>query len=157
MIGKVDSVLTAQHIGEPNRKRPANNDPYGAGEQSGKHAKPDVRSVVANEQARAAEQRARTQPALKAPSASQPTPTTLPPTPPLPRRFPSPAHTPDSHSTRPGCTIPTIPITQCPNPLTLILREPLWLLHIIALTHSHHKCNLDNMYYVLQITNHCAT
>jgi hypothetical protein len=31
--GKVDSALTAQHIGKPNRKRAADNDPYGAGEQ----------------------------------------------------------------------------------------------------------------------------
>ena len=30
--GKVDSALTFQHISEPNRKRAANNDPYGAGE-----------------------------------------------------------------------------------------------------------------------------
>ena len=28
VTGKVDSGLTAQHIGEPNRKRPADNDPY---------------------------------------------------------------------------------------------------------------------------------
>ena len=49
VTGKVDSGLTAQHIGEPNHKRPADNDPYGAGEQSGKRAKPDARSVVANE------------------------------------------------------------------------------------------------------------
>jgi hypothetical protein len=39
---KVDSVLMAQHIGEPNHKRAANDDPYGAGEQSGKWAKPDA-------------------------------------------------------------------------------------------------------------------
>ena len=78
MTGKVDSRLTAQHIGKPNHKRPADNNPYGAGEQSSKRAKPDACSVVANERARAAEQRARTQPALKAPSASQPMPTTLP-------------------------------------------------------------------------------
>jgi hypothetical protein len=31
--GKVDSALTVQHIGEPNRKHAADNDPYGAGEQ----------------------------------------------------------------------------------------------------------------------------
>jgi len=49
VTGKVDSALTAQHIGEPNRKRAADNNPYGAGEQSGKRAKPDARSVVANE------------------------------------------------------------------------------------------------------------
>ena len=44
--GKVDSALTSQHIGEPNRKRAADNDPYGAGEQSGKRAKPDARSEI---------------------------------------------------------------------------------------------------------------
>ena len=52
--GKVDSVLTAQHIGEPNCKHATNDDPYGAGEQSGKRAKPDARSAAANTQARAA-------------------------------------------------------------------------------------------------------
>ena len=46
--GKVDSALTAKHIGEPNRKRTADNDPYGAGEQFGKRAKPDARSATAN-------------------------------------------------------------------------------------------------------------
>ena len=34
--GKVDSVLMAQHISEPNRKHANDDDPYGAGEQSGK-------------------------------------------------------------------------------------------------------------------------
>jgi hypothetical protein len=55
--GKVDSALTAEHIGEPNRKRATDNDPYGAGEQSGKRAKPDARSAAANTRARAAEMR----------------------------------------------------------------------------------------------------
>ncbi|KAH9051046.1 hypothetical protein EDB87DRAFT_1582998 [Lactarius vividus] len=51
---KVDSARTAEHIGEINRKRNReNDDPYGAGEQSGKHAKPDARSAVANANARA--------------------------------------------------------------------------------------------------------
>jgi hypothetical protein len=40
--GKVDSVLTAQHISEPNCKCAADDDPYGAGEQSGKRAKSDA-------------------------------------------------------------------------------------------------------------------
>ena len=56
--GKVDSTLTAQHIGEPNRKRTADGDPYGAGEQSGKRAKPDAHSAAANVRARAAAERA---------------------------------------------------------------------------------------------------
>src|SRR5229473_1831901 len=34
--GKVNSMLTAQHIGKPNHKRTTNDDPYGAKEQSGK-------------------------------------------------------------------------------------------------------------------------
>src|SRR5713226_4784094 len=67
--GKVDSALIAQHIGEPNRKRTAD-DPYGAGEQSGKRAKPDARSAAANTRARAAEERG----ALKA----EPLPKSLP-------------------------------------------------------------------------------
>ena len=46
--GKVNSALTAQHIGKPNRKCPTDDDPYGAGEQSSKHAKPDARSADAN-------------------------------------------------------------------------------------------------------------
>ena len=46
--GKVDSALMAQHIGEPNCKHMTDNDPYGAGEQSGKHAKPNARSANAN-------------------------------------------------------------------------------------------------------------
>src|SRR5258708_22570158 len=56
--GKVNSVLMAQHIGKPNRKRTTNDDPYGAGEQSGKQAKPDAHSAATNVRARAAEERA---------------------------------------------------------------------------------------------------
>jgi hypothetical protein len=56
--GKVDSALMAQHIGEPNRKRATDNDPYGAGEQSSKRAKPDARSAAANARACAAAERA---------------------------------------------------------------------------------------------------
>ncbi len=48
--GKVDSELTAEHIGVPKRKRPCD-DPYGAGEQSRKHAKPDAVSAAANARA----------------------------------------------------------------------------------------------------------
>jgi hypothetical protein len=51
---KVDSTLMAQHIGEPNRKCATNNNPYGAGEQSGKWAKPDVRSAATNARAHTA-------------------------------------------------------------------------------------------------------
>ena len=45
--GKVDSALTAEHIGVPKRKR-TNDDPYGADEDSGKRAKPNAVSAVAN-------------------------------------------------------------------------------------------------------------
>jgi hypothetical protein len=51
--GKVDSALTAEHIGVPKCKH-TNNDPYGAGEQSGKCAKPDAVSTAANSRVRAA-------------------------------------------------------------------------------------------------------
>ena len=88
--GKVDSVLMAQHIGEPNCKCMTDNDPYGAGEQSGKCAKPDARSADANAQAcKAAEQEAlKAKPPL--PPASQPLPTPLP----LPPMLPLPASQP---------------------------------------------------------------
>ena len=56
--GKVDSALTAELMGEPNRKRNhMDGDPYGAGEQSGKRVKLDARSVAANAKARASTQR----------------------------------------------------------------------------------------------------
>ena len=80
--GKVDSALTAQHIGEPNRKRTADDDPYGAGEQSGKRAKPDARSAATNVRARIAEERAAPKaeplPSLPA-SRALPLPASLPP------------------------------------------------------------------------------
>src|SRR6266576_7107700 len=61
--GKVDSELTAEHIGVPKRKRPCD-DPYGAGEQSGKRAKPDAVSAAANARARAKGKAAEPPPAL---------------------------------------------------------------------------------------------
>jgi hypothetical protein len=54
---KVDSALTAEHIGKPNCKCAADNDPYRAEEQSGKRAKPDAHSAAANTQVRTAEMR----------------------------------------------------------------------------------------------------
>ncbi len=94
--GKVNSALTAQHIGEPNRKRAADDDPYGAGEQSGKRAKPDARSAAANTRARAVEERG----ALKAePRPSLPLPKSLP----LPASLPPPASLP-----LPGSYTPTL-------------------------------------------------
>ena len=90
--GKVDSALTSQHIGEPNRKRAANNDPYGAGEQSGKRAKPDARSAAANARVCAV----KAEPLRTQPSPSTPTPL------PLPASLPSPALHP--HAAFPHCT-----------------------------------------------------
>jgi hypothetical protein len=46
--GKVDSALTAKHIGKPNHKRTADDDPYGAGKQSNKCVKPNAHSAAAN-------------------------------------------------------------------------------------------------------------
>jgi hypothetical protein len=99
--GKVDSALTAQHIGEPNHKRATDNDPYGAGEQSGKRAKPDARSAAANVRARvAAEERA----AKAEPPLTQPPPPS--PLPPL---------------TQPPPPSPLPPLTQPPPPASLPL------------------------------------
>ena len=69
--GKADSALTAEHIGVPKRKR-TNDDPYGAGEDSGKRAKPDAVLAAANAQARAAEE-------WKALKAADPPPLECPP------------------------------------------------------------------------------
>ena len=46
--GKVDTVLTAKHIGEPNCKLVTNGDLYGMKEQSGKYTKLDACSAAAN-------------------------------------------------------------------------------------------------------------
>ena len=143
VTGKVDSTLTAQHISEPNRKHATDNDPYG-------NALNPMHTLLSPMNERAQQSN---KPSLPWPCpCHNPCPQRFPQPhlchSPHPHCFPSPAHTPVSHSTCPGCTIPTIPIPQCPFPfpLTFILREPLWLLHIIMLTHFHHKCSLDNMY-----------
>jgi hypothetical protein len=44
--GKVDSALTAEHIGKPNYKRTTNDNPYGAGKQSSKRTKPNACSAA---------------------------------------------------------------------------------------------------------------
>ena len=117
--GKVDSALTAQHIGEPNRKRAADNDPYGAGEQSGKRAKPDARSAAANARVRAAEEQA----VLKAePPCTQPPPT-QPPSMQLPPMQPPFTHLPSTQlsSTQLPPTLPPFtqpPFAHPPTPLT---------------------------------------
>ena len=46
--GKVDTVLIAKHIGEPNCKLVADGDLYGMKEQSGKCTKLDACSAAAN-------------------------------------------------------------------------------------------------------------
>src|SRR5229473_6465304 len=98
--GKVDSTLTAQHIGEPNRKRTANDNLYGAGEQLGKQAKPNARSAAANTQARAA---AEEWGAFKAePPASLPLPKSLP----LPASLPPPVSLPPLASLPPPVSLP---------------------------------------------------
>src|SRR6266566_5007333 len=89
--GKVDSALTAEHIGEPNHKHPANNNLYGAKEQSGKHAKPNARSAAANARAHAAAERAVPR---AEPPPMLPPPILLPP----PVSLPLPAPLPASHS-----------------------------------------------------------
>src|SRR6266566_5074351 len=94
--GKVDSTLTAQHIGVPNRKRATNNDPYGAGEQSGKRTKPDVRSAAANDRACAVPKAELlpTLPPTLLPSLLLPLPPPIPPPTPLPTPRPPPASPP---------------------------------------------------------------
>jgi hypothetical protein len=76
---KVDSALMAQHISEPNHKCATNNNPYGAGEQLGKCAKPDACSAAANARVRVAAEWVKAEP----PPMQIPLPT-LPPTPLLP-------------------------------------------------------------------------
>jgi hypothetical protein len=100
--GKVDSALTGEHIGAPKRKR-TNDDPYGAGEHSGKRTKPNAVSTAANTRAHAAAERP--------PPASLPTrvppsphPVSYAQTPPLhaPAMYP-PVHFPAPYS-QPGFT-----------------------------------------------------
>jgi hypothetical protein len=102
--GKVDSALTAEHIGVPKRKR-VNSDPYGAGEHSGKRAKPDAVSAAANVRARAkVEKRA----AAEHPPASLPA--RLPPSPaPYMQTHPmhAPAMYPPAHF-----PVPPVPYAQ---------------------------------------------
>src|SRR5229473_10227 len=56
---------------------------------------------------------------------------------------------PLSQCTHLGCT-PIIPIPPCPSPFSPNLRESLWLplifpLTRFRLTHTHHKCYLENV------------
>ncbi|KAN0136459.1 hypothetical protein V8E53_005827 [Lactarius tabidus] len=96
--GKVDSAHTAVLIGEINRKHTHNDeDPYGAGEQSGKHAKPDARSVAANTRVCVA-----TEPR---PARPVPPPSSLPARSSSPRRAPSPTQMPPHYP-------PLLPLSQ---------------------------------------------
>jgi hypothetical protein len=91
--GKVDSALTAEHIGVPKRKR-TNDDPYEAGEQSGKRAKPDAVSTAANSRAWAA---AECPPPASLPMRLPPSPAPYAQTHPIPMHVPamySPVHFP---------------------------------------------------------------
>ena len=89
--GKVNSTLSAQLIGKLNHKwNHTDQDPYGASEQSGKHARPNAHSVAANTQVRAAAEPA---PVPLLPL-STPLPS-LPPSAPLPS-LPGPAPLPSS-------------------------------------------------------------
>jgi hypothetical protein len=127
--GKVDSALTAEHIGEPNRKRTADDDPYGAGEQSGKCAKPDAHSAAANVRARIAEERQAAPKAEPLPSlpASLPPLTSFPPpasfplpaSSPLPASLPLPAFLPPPASLPLPASLP--PPTSLPLPVSLPL------------------------------------
>jgi hypothetical protein len=106
--GKVDSALTADHIGVPKRKRP-NDDPYGAGEDSGKRAKPDAVSPTANARARAAKERA----LVKAPECPPPPaslPTHLSPHP-AAYALPQPMHAPAVYS-QTHFPVPPVPYSQ---------------------------------------------
>jgi hypothetical protein len=131
--GKVDSALTAQHIGEPNRKRPGNSDPYGAGEQSGKRAKPDARSAAANSRARIKAEPPPTQ--LPLPTLPPPTPALPPPTPlPPPASLPLPA--PPPHASFP----PYTPVMYNSYPPPAPLSQPMY-------SHSHYQ---PHVYYQSQ-------
>jgi hypothetical protein len=100
--GKVDSELTAEHIGVPKRKR-TTDDPYGAGEHSGKRAKPDAVSAAANARARAAKEKAAEPPPASLPARLSPSPA------PYAQRLPmhAPAMHPPMHF-----PVPPVPYSQ---------------------------------------------
>ena len=113
--GKVNSAHTAELIGEINRKRNREDeDPYGAGEQSGKRAKPDARSAAANARARASSHPPSS--SLSAPLSSPrstPISSSRPPLLPLSQPAPRPIHSfppdlPSAHAPVP----PQLPLSQ---------------------------------------------
>src|ERR1700733_1105347 len=128
--GKVDSGLTAQHIGEPNRKRSANDDPYGAGEQSGKRAKTDARSAAANTRARAVAVKAEPPPSIPPtplplrtlPPPAFPPPASLPLPTPLP--FPLYTYNPYHHHHPPPVMSQPVYSYSPPNPPSLSQGAP---------------------------------
>src|SRR6266576_2386425 len=99
--GKVDSELTAEHIGVPKHKHPCDN-PYGAGEQSGKRAKPDAVSAASNARAHAKGKAAEPPPASL--------PTRLSPSP-APYAQTLPMHAPAMYSPM-QFPVPPVPYSQ---------------------------------------------
>jgi hypothetical protein len=102
---KVDSTLTAEHIGTPKHKH-TNDDPYGVGEHSGKRTKPDAVSTAANARAQA-----------RAAAAECPLPTSLPThLPPSPvlytQTLPIPMHAPAMYSPPGHFPVPPVPYSQ---------------------------------------------
>jgi len=124
---KVDSTLTAELISEPNHKQNhGDEDPYGTGEQSGKHAKPDACSVTTNTQVWAAVGLAPVHSAV--PLASLPTPTCVlmhtpmhaphyAPAPPLSLSQPTPSsfsYRPQPYLQYPSYFVPSTPMYYPP-------------------------------------------
>ena len=116
-IGKVNSALTAQHINEHNHKCTTSDDLYGAGEQSGKHAKPDACSAAANVWAH-------TQVAEEWATKAEPPSVSFP----LPASLPCPACTHPLHIPCPLC----FPFPSCMG-CTPISVHPLYIILIFWL------------------------
>lgn len=110
--GKVDSAHTAEHIGVPKRKR-GNDDPYGAGEESGKRAKPDAVSAAANDRARA--KAAERPPPASLPTRSPPSPAPHGPHAQLPSPAPGPAYYARPHAPTMHFPIPPTYAFQYPS------------------------------------------
>ncbi|KAH9027884.1 hypothetical protein EDB85DRAFT_2148242 [Lactarius pseudohatsudake] len=125
--GKVDSARTAEHIGNINRKRNReNDDPYGAGEQSGKRAKPDARSAAANSNARECATKEPSQPLLSSSRAPAPVPhypSPLPLSQPAPRPA-SPLPPPASLPPRLSTPHAPVPLPQAPYYPPPFLSQP---------------------------------
>ncbi|KAH9006032.1 hypothetical protein EDB84DRAFT_1573053 [Lactarius hengduanensis] len=111
--GKVDSACTAEHIGNINRKHNReNDDPYGAGEQSGKRVKPDARSAAANSNAQECATKEPSQPLLSSSRAPAPVPHY-----PSPLPLSQPAPRPASPLPPPASLPPRLSTPHAPGPL----------------------------------------